>query len=336
MIASFNFEKSQFHSTRFYYYIVIVMLDLVNFIRTQDHFMLLPPYLNVGDKVAITCPSKKLEKPMDEAVELLESWGLQVVLGETVNSAFHQFAGTDEFRAQELQGFIDDDNIKAIIAARGGYGCIRIIDQINFSPLLKNPKWLVGFSDITVLHCALQKIGVQSIHAQMPATIPGSSSAGLESLRKVLFGEEVSCTYSSHINNIQGNAQGILIGGNLSILISLLGSETDLDYTDKILFIEDVGEYLYAVDRMLRTLDRAGKLSKLKGLIVGVFTSLKDNPIPFGFSVEEIIYEVVKDYGFPVAFDFPAGHIDDNRALILGGDCEMRVKSKLSSLILIK
>ena len=273
---------------------------------------------------------------MDEAVELLESWGLQVVLGETVTSDFHQFAGTDEFRAQELQEFIDDDNIKAIIAARGGYGCIRIIDKIDFSPLLENPKWLVGFSDITVLHSALQKLGLQSIHGQMPATIPDSSSAGLESLRKVLFGEEVFYSYSSNPKNIPGIVKGTLIGGNLSILISLLGSETDLDYTDKILFIEDVGEYLYAIDRMVRTLDRAGKLSKLKGLIVGSFTSLKDNLIPFGFNVQQIIYEVVKDYGYPVAFDFPAGHIEDNRALVLGRECEMRVGEDVGGLSFLK
>jgi muramoyltetrapeptide carboxypeptidase len=291
--------------------------------------MLKPPNLKIGDKVALTCPAKKLDKPMDEAVELLISWGLEVVIGETAKSAFHQFAGTDDFRAKELQSFIDDDSIKAIFAARGGYGCIRIIDKINFNSLLQNPKWLVGFSDITVLHSSLQTNSIQSIHGQMPATIPDSSSAGLVSLKKALFGQDLTYNIDSNPRNIEGVAKGILIGGNLSILISLLGSENDLDYTDKILFIEDVGEYLYAIDRMLYTLLRAGKLAKLKGLILGGFTNLKDNPIPFSFNVEDMVLDIIKIYDYPVVFDFPAGHLEDNRALILGGECEMSVGSDM-------
>jgi muramoyltetrapeptide carboxypeptidase len=288
-----------------------------------------PPNLKIGDKVALTCPAKKLDKPMDEAVELLISWGLEVVIGETAKSAFHQFAGTDDFRAKELQSFIDDDSIKAIFAARGGYGCIRIIDKINFNSLLQNPKWLVGFSDITVLHSSLQTNSIQSIHGQMPATIPDSSSAGLVSLKKALFGQDLTYNIDSNPRNIEGVAKGILIGGNLSILISLLGSENDLDFTDKILFIEDVGEYLYAIDRMLYTLLRAGKLAKLKGLILGGFTNLKDNPIPFSFNVEDMVLDIIKIYDYPVVFDFPAGHLEDNRALILGGECEMSVGSDM-------
>jgi muramoyltetrapeptide carboxypeptidase len=291
--------------------------------------MLKPPNLKIGDKVALTCPAKKLDKPMDEAVELLISWGLEVVIGETAKSAFHQFAGTDDFRAKELQSFIDDDSIKAIFAARGGYGCIRIIDKINFNSLLQNPKWLVGFSDITVLHSSLQTNSIQSIHGQMPATIPDSSSAGLVSLKKALFGQDLTYNIDSNPRNIEGVAKGILIGGNLSILISLLGSENDLDFTDKILFIEDVGEYLYAIDRMLYTLLRAGKLAKLKGLILGGFTNLKDNPIPFSFNVEDMVLDIIKIYDYPVVFDFPAGHLEDNRALILGGECEMSVGSDM-------
>jgi muramoyltetrapeptide carboxypeptidase len=287
--------------------------------------MLQPPHLQPGDTVAITCPAKKLDKPMDDVVALLTSWGLQVVLGQTVNASYHQFAGNDEMRAQEMQQFINNKSIKAIIAARGGYGCVRIVDAIDFSPLLTNPKWLVGFSDITVLHCALQSIGIQSIHGQMPITIPNSTALGIESLRKALFGESITIDYVPHFLNKQGLLlgkpgliKGTLIGGNLSILVSLLGSVHELDYAGKVLFIEDVGEYLYAIDRMMHTLDRAGKLAHLKGLIVGGFTNLNDNPVPFGLSAEEIIYEIVKKYNYPIAFGFPAGHLSDNRALVLG------------------
>ncbi len=283
--------------------------------------MLQPPYLQPGDKIAITCPAKKLDKPMDDVIALLNTWGLEVVLGETVKASHHQFAGTDEMRAQEMQQFINDKSIKAIIAARGGYGCIRIVDKIDFTPMLKNPKWLIGFSDITVLHCALQSMGIQSIHGQMPVTIPNSTAAGIQSLKKALFGQQIEYNYKPNKSTILGKSgtiKGTLIGGNLSILVSLLGSIHELDYTDKVLFIEDVGEYLYAIDRMLHTLDRAGKLAKLKGLIVGGFTQIQDNTPPFGQNAQEIIYEIVKKYNYPVIFDFPAGHLNDNRALVMG------------------
>lgn len=280
--------------------------------------MICPPFLKAGDKIAISCPAKFPTVSMEQAISLLESWGLKVIVGETVSTQFHQFAGEDHFRAAEIQTFINDSEIKAIIAARGGYGCVRIIDQIDFTPLLTQPKWIIGFSDITVFHCQLQKMGIQSIHAQMPATIPDSSSNGIESLKKALFGKEIIYPTTFNPLNRKGKINGELIGGNLSILISMLGSKSDPDYTNKILFIEDVGEYLYAIDRMIRTLDRAGKLAKLKGLLVGHFNGIKDNDIPFGFSVEEIILDVIKKYDFPVVFDFPAGHIKDNWALQMG------------------
>jgi muramoyltetrapeptide carboxypeptidase len=280
--------------------------------------MICPPFLKAGDKIAISCPAKFPTVSMEQAISLLESWGLEVIVGETVSTQFHQFAGEDSFRAAEMQRFINDPQIKAIIAARGGYGSVRIVDQIDFTPLLNQPKWIVGFSDITVFHCQLQKIGIQSIHGQMPATIPDSSSEGLESLRKALFGEKIIYPTFNNSTNIKGEVNGELIGGNLSILISMLGSKSDPDYTGKILFIEDVGEYLYAIDRMMRTLDRAGKLANLKGLIVGGFSGIKDNDIPFGYSVNEIMYEVVGNYNYPIIYDFPAGHIDDNWALVLG------------------
>jgi len=296
-----------------------------NFILIMDkgeHSILqgiIPPYLKKGDKVAITCPAKKLPKPMTDAIDLLRSWGLEVVLGETLTASFHQFAGDDDERAQDLQRFIDDDSIKAIIAARGGYGTIRMIDKVDFKALQQNPKWLVGFSDITILHTHLyNNFNIQSIHGQMPVNIPDASAQSLESLRKALFGEEITYQFNSHSLNQRGEAEGVLIGGNLSLLVAVAGSVSDINYDGKILFIEDVGEYLYAIDRMIRMLDRAGKLRNLEGLIVGGFSEIKDNDIPFGQTIEQIIIDVVEKYNYPVCFDFPAGHIPDNRSIILG------------------
>ena len=266
---------------------------------------------------------------MTDAIALLQSWGLEVVLGETVNASYHQFAGDDELRAKDMQRFIDDDSIKAIIAARGGYGTIRMIDKVDFSSFATKPKWIIGFSDITIIHSHLEaNYGVQSIHGQMPVNIPDASAHSLKTLKQALFGEEL--TYHIHPNtlNRNGDATGILIGGNLSLLKAVQGSVSDMDYTGKILFIEDVGEYLYAIDRMLRALDRAGKLKDLAGLIVGGFTEVKDNDIPFGQTVPEIIMEIVKNYNYPVCFDFPAGHIPDNNSLILGRAVNLKVQDK--------
>ncbi len=288
----------------------------------------LPDYLKKGDKIAITCPAKKLPAPMTDAVKLLQSWGLEVVLGETVDASYHQFAGDDGLRARDLQRFIDDDSIKAIIAARGGYGTIRMIDKVNFGRFAQKPKWLVGFSDITILHTHLfANYGVQTIHGQMPVNIPDASAHSLETLRKALFGEPLHYQFTSHALNRSGKVTGVLVGGNLSLLIAVSGSVSDLDYNGKILFIEDVGEYLYSVDRMMRNLKRAGKLANLAGLVVGAFTDVKDNDIPFGQTVPEIIMEVVKDYGYPVCFDFPAGHIPDNCSLVLGKTANLSVEN---------
>jgi muramoyltetrapeptide carboxypeptidase len=278
-----------------------------------------PPYLKKGDKIAITCPAKKLPGPIDSAVELLESWGLEVVLGKTLTASHHQYAGTDEVRKDDLQSFLDDDSIKAIIAARGGYGTMRIIDDLNFNRFKKHPKWLVGFSDITALHSHIfETCQVQTIHGQMPLNVPDGTKPSLDSLRRALFGEPLQYALPGNSKNQPGVAQGTLIGGNLTLLVMLNNSISEMDYLDKILFIEDIGEYLYSIDRMLINLKRGGKLARLKGLIVGGFTDLKDNDIPFGKSVEEIVLEHVQEYNYPVCFDFPAGHIPDNHALILG------------------
>lgn len=286
-----------------------------------------PPYLTSGDTVAITCPAKKLPRDISEAVKLLESWGLNVILGETVNASWHQFAGTDELRASDMQRFLDDTNIKAIFAARGGYGTIRIIDLLDFSNFRNHPKWIIGFSDITVLHSHIQALyKTESIHGQMPLTIPEGSEVSLETLRKVLFNETLEYTYKSEVRNRSGEASGLLIGGNLTLMVMMAGSVSEQDYSGKILFLEDVGEYLYSLDRMMWNLKRAGKLNDLKGLIVGSFTEMKDNDIPFGQTAEQIIMDHVKEFDFPVCFNFPAGHITDNRALIFGRKINMDVE----------
>jgi len=285
-----------------------------------------PPYLKKGDKIAITCPAKKLPAPMTDAVKLLQSWGLEVDLGDTVTASYHQFAGDDDMRAADMQRFVDDDSIKAIIAARGGYGTVRMIDKVDFSRLQQSPKWLVGFSDITLLHShLLRNYNLQSIHGQMPMNIPDASARSLETLRKALFGEELNYEFRSNTVGRNGNSGGVLTGGNLSLLIAALGSVSDVDYSGKILFIEDVGEYLYSIDRMLFTLKRAGKLQNLAGLIVGGFTGIKDNDIPFGQNVPEIVMNIIKEYNYPVCFDFPAGHIPDNCSLVMGREMKMDV-----------
>ena len=291
--------------------------------------MITPPYLKKGNTIAITCPAKKLPHELSVAVKLFESWGLKVLLGETVQASYHQFAGNDELRAKDLQRFLDDDSVTAIFAARGGYGTIRIIDDIDFSAFQKNPKWVIGFSDITVLHSHIYaNYKIASIHGQMPLTIPDGTKNSLETLRKALFNEPLEYNFPATGQNICGETEGILIGGNLMLLVMMGCSVSDMNYDDKILFIEDVGEYLYAVDRLMWNLKRAGKLHKLRGLIVGSFTDLKDNTVPYGQTAEEIILQHVNEYGFPVCFNFPAGHIEDNRALILGKTVNLLVNKR--------
>jgi muramoyltetrapeptide carboxypeptidase len=296
--------------------------------RTYEHTNpIIPPFLKKGDKVAITCPAKKLPSPMADAISLLQSWGLEVVLGETVTASYNQFAGSDELRAKDMQRFINDNSIKAIIAARGGYGTIRMIDLVDFSRLATNPKWIVGFSDITLLHShVISNYNLACIHGQMPLNIVDASAYSLETLRMALFGEGLSYQLPPNPLNRSGEATGVLIGGNLSLLVALNGSISDLDYAGKILFIEDVGEYLYSIDRMLRCLYRAGKLKNLAGLMVGGFTDMKDNDIPFGQTITDMVMDIVGEHHFPVCFDFPAGHIPNNCSLMLGQAAKLSVK----------
>jgi len=295
-----------------------------------------PEYLKKGDKIAIVCPAKKLKAAIAPAIAILESWGLEVVTGKTVNAGYHQFAGDDDLRTSDLQFYLDDPSIKAVIAGRGGYGTIRIIDRIDFSSFVENPKWLVGFSDITVLLShAYSVLNTQNIHGQMPGTFEDASPESLETLRKALFGEQLRHTCTSSSQNRSGETEGIVIGGNLSLLVTLEGSASAMDYSDKILFLEDVGEYEYSIDRMMRQLKRAGKLAKLKGLVVGAFNEIKTEDIPFGQTPGEIILELVKEYNYPVCFNFPVGHIADNRAMIIGKKASLKVDDQHTTLLYI-
>ncbi len=288
-----------------------------------------PPYLKKGDKIALVCPAKKLPKPINQAIEILKSWGLEVILGDSVYASHHQFAGSDGLRTKDIQRFLDDPSIKAIISGRGGYGSIRIIDDLDFTIFDQNPKWFVGFSDITVLlsHLIAQS-SVQCLHAQMPYTFEESTEEALTSLQKALFGEKQEYHYQSKFKNRSGEANGILIGGNLTLLAMMQGSVSEMDFTEKILFLEDVGEHEYSIDRMMRMLKRAGKLSRLKGLIIGAFNEIAEEKISFGQTADEVIWDIVKDYDYPVCFNFPTGHIENNLCMTLGAEVALKVENK--------
>jgi muramoyltetrapeptide carboxypeptidase len=290
-----------------------------------------PKPLQKGATVGIVSTARKISiAEIEAAIALLHSWDLKVVLGTTIELEAHQFAGDDITRAQNFQQFMDDDNIDAIWCARGGYGTIRVIDKLDFSKFVQNPKWIIGYSDVTVLHSKGQQFGFETAHATMPINVPKNSEAALESLRKVLFGESLTYTISAKAYNRKGKATGELIGGNLSMLYSMLGSDLSLHTDGKILFLEDLDEYLYHVDRMLMNLKRNGYFENLAGLIVGGMTDMHDNTIPFGKNAHEIILDVTSEYDFPICFDFPAGHLDDNRALIFGRTITLSVEDEVT------
>lgn len=292
--------------------------------------MITPPPLVYGDKVGLVATARKISsKELQEGIDLLKSWGLVPVLGKTIGLEDNQYAGTDSQRALDFQEMMDNPDIKAIWCARGGYGTVRIIDQLDFYKFVKYPKWIVGYSDVTVLHSHLHKIGFQTIHGTMPVSLEDNTAFAKASLKKSLFGEKPNSTYqTSHALNRSGKSRGILVGGNLSILYSLCGSSSGLDTQGKILFIEDLDEYLYHIDRMIMNLKRNGMLDHCAGLLVGGMTKMHDNRIPFGKTAQEIVLDAVKECNFPVAFDFPAGHLDDNRALIMGASIELEVSPK--------
>lgn len=288
--------------------------------------MIQPPFLSKGDTVAIVCTARKFSfEEAQPAVSLLESWGLRVIFGRTIGEDNHQLGGSDELRAADFNSMLENQDVKAIWCARGGYGSVRIIDKIDFELLKLNPKWVIGFSDVTVLHSQIHNEEVQSIHGIMAFSVPRATEKSKDSLRKTLFGEALIYELEPNVNNHLGIANGLLIGGNLSILYSLLGSKTALNTTNKILFIEDLDEYLYHIDRMMYNLKRNGYFEEVKGLIVGGMTNMHDNSIPFGQNALEIIKAISLEFGFPVVFDFPAGHGIDNWALKFGSNVELTV-----------
>lgn len=288
-----------------------------------------PNPIQIGDTVGLLALACKVDfEILRPVIELMENvWGLKVILGESLTSEYHQFAGTDAVRANDFQMMLDNPEIKTIFSARGGYGSSRLLDFIDFSTFKKQPKWIVGFSDITAVHCHIHTLNIESLHATMPKLfLQEGGEESLESLRKVLFGEDVNYKIEPHAMNRLGAANGQIIGGNLAILTHVIGSKSDIKYDGKILFLEDVNEYLYNIDRMMIQLKRSGKLQNLAGLIVGSFSNCKDNDVPFGKTANEIIQEAVADYDFPVCYGFPVGHEVDNWAMSCGREVSLLVE----------
>ena len=297
-----------------------------------------PEYLKKGDTVAIVAPSgvlKNYNGYILKAKELLKSWELEVVIGENVYNDNGHFAGTDNQRSADFQLALDDKAIKAIWCARGGYGAMRVIDNLNFEKYKENPKWIIGYSDITAIHNDLHNNKSESIHGIMCKSlekIDVDNNESISLLKKTLFGEKLSYTIEGNNYNIEGNSNGQLIGGNLTLLHCLLGSESSIDTDGKILFIEDLGEYLYHIDRMLISLKRAGYFDNCKGLIVGDFTDMRKNTTPFGRNLKELILDIVREYDFPVSFGFPAGHGEKNYPMILGREINLEVSKQQSTI----
>ena len=306
-----------------------------NVLKTQ---LIQPEYLKSGDTISILAPSGVLnnfDNKITKAINIFKSWGLNVVLGNHIYDKNGHFAGTDKNREKDFQKALDNKNIKAIWCARGGYGAVRIIDKLNFDNYLKNPKWIIGFSDITVIHNKLNFLNSESIHAMMITGFEdiGQNNDSLSKLKNVLFGDSLSYSITSNKNNKTGKSEGIIVGGNLTLIQSTIGSKTELKMKDKILFIEEIGEYAYHIDRMLYSLKRAGYFENCKGLIVGQISDVKKNTTDFGRSINELILDVLDEYNFPILFDFPAGHEKTNFPIILGRKVILDVSKSDSKVI---
>lgn len=319
---------------------LILFLNNLNLFSQSitNNKLIKPEYLKKGDTVAIVAPSgvlKNYNAYILKAKELLKSWELEVVIGENVFNDNGHFAGTDNQRSTDFQLALDDKAIKAIWCARGGYGAMRVIDNLNFEKYKENPKWIIGYSDITAIHNDLHNNKSESIHGIMCKSlekIDVDNNESISLLKKTLFGEKLSYTIEGNNYNIEGNSNGQLIGGNLTLLHCLLGSESSIDTNGKILFIEDLGEYLYHIDRMLISLKRAGYFDNCKGLIVGDFTDMRKNTTPFGRNLKELILDIVREYDFPVSFGFPAGHGEKNYPMILGREINLEVSKQQSTI----
>ena len=290
----------------------------------------IPPYLQKGDTIGLVCPAGYMPvEKISECIRVLnENWGFTTKVGNSIGRQFNYFSGTDEERLEDFQQMLDDDNVKAILCARGGYGLTRIIDAIDFKRFKQNPKWIIGFSDITILHSHIYRnYYISTIHAPMANAFNenGYQNEFVRSLRSVLEGKKIKYQVEPHEFNRKGEAVGELVGGNLALLAHLVGTDSDLKTRGRILFIEDVGEYLYNIDRMMYQLKRSRKLDKLAGLIVGGFTDIKDTERPFGQTVHEIIHDAVAEYDYPVCFDFPVSHDEKNYALKIGVGYKLKV-----------
>lgn len=298
--------------------------------------MITPPYLRKGDKIAIVSPARKITPAeVNPAIKTFREWGLEVAEGKHLYASHDQFAGSDEQRLADMQMMLDDDSVRAIVCSRGGYGTVRIIDELDLSRFAKHPRWIVGYSDVTVLHSHIHRnYDIETLHAVMPVNFKDicENNPSGTTLKRALFGKDLAYYLPAHGLNRKGTCRGQLVGGNLSILYSLTNTGSDIDTNGKVLFLEDVDEYLYHIDRMMMNLRRSGKLVNLAGLVVGGMTKMRDNDVPYGKDANEIIAEAVADYPFPVCFNFPAGHLDDNRALILGREVTLEVSdaSKLA------
>jgi len=292
-----------------------------------------PPYLKPGDTIGIVCPAGYMAFEKAAAcVRVLKEWGYNVKIGSTLGSNSETyFSGTDEERLNDFQSMLDDDEVQAVLCGRGGYGMSRIIDKISFKKFKKKPKWVIGFSDITIFHTHLYaNFYISSLHAPMAAAFndEGERNEYVLSLKKALEGKLAAYTCSDHALNRKGEAAGELVGGNLALLVHGIGTVSEIKTKGRLLFIEDIGEQKYAIDRMMHQLKRSGKLDDLAGLIVGCFADINDTDRPFGAMVQEIIYDMVKEFEYPVCFDFPVSHNKENYALKMGVNYKLKVGSR--------
>ena len=297
--------------------------------------MIQPPFLQPGDTIYITAPAKAIEESVVlEAKKTLETWGLIVRVAPHCLGRSAYFSGTDAERLADFQHGLDDPSIKAILCARGGYGCVRIVEELNWTSFQQNPKWIIGFSDVTVFHQKINQLGVESIHGIMPLGFIEGSEAAKETLKDSLFGTPYMLEAPYVSENITGEARGELVGGNMAIVTSLLGTPLSYSFKNNILVLEDIGEHVYKIDRMLYSLRLAGAFNQIKGLILGGFTDMEDTDVPFGKTIKGLVLEQVRDLGIPVAFDLPIGHISDNQALVFGRTAVLKVTEVKTTLLI--
>lgn len=293
--------------------------------------MIIPPYLIKGDTIGIAATARKIAaEELEDAIKSLHNAGFETILASNIYAVKDQFAGTDQMRADGLNELLRNDEVKAIWCARGGYGSVRLLDKIDWKAFSKNPKWLCGFSDVTAIHNHLQQvIGMASIHAEMMLGFKKNTVHAHQSMLNALCGDSNNYAFAANKLNKKGVASGQLVGGNLSVIYSMLGSESQLKTDGKMLFLEDLDEYLYHIDRMMMALKRAGMLTNLKALLIGGMSDMNDNAIPFGKTAQEIILDAVSEFDYPVCFNFPAGHITDNRALVFGANATIDISEEV-------